>query len=91
MSVKPPDGSTGKLANDGVVTKIVEIAGDGAKRPVKIAENLSKAFHNKSSDWSKFRGDGYVKYPDGKIKHVEIHWFLSRQKNIVDFKVKREF
>lgn len=91
MRVKLPDGKTGRLANDGIVTKIVQIAGNGTKKPVKVAEGLSRKFHNKPSDWSKFRGDGYVIYPDGTTKHVEVHWFLSKQNDIVDFKVKREF
>lgn len=91
MSVKLLDGNTGRLANDGEVTKIVQIAGEGAKKPVKVAAGLSEKYHNKPSDWSKFRGDGYVTYPDGTTKHVEVHWFLSKQNNIVNFKVKREF
>ena len=74
-----------------MITKIVQIAGEGTDKPIKIAEGLSRRFHNKPSDWSKFRGDGYVTYPDGKTKHVEIHWFLSKQNAVVDLKVKREF
>lgn len=90
ITIKLPNGKEGRLANNGLVTKIVEIAGHGKSKPVKIAEGLSKRFHNKPSDWSKFRGDGYVTYPDGETRHVELHWFLSKQNAVFDFKVKRE-
>lgn len=90
LKVKLPNGQEGRLANNGAVTKIVQIAGDGTSKAIKIANALSKRFKNKPSDWAKFRGEAYVNYPDGTTRHVEVHWFLSKQLAVIDFKVKRE-
>lgn len=91
MSVKLRDGSYGKLANGGRVTKIVTIAGGNTGKAVKKAAILSQKHKNTESDWTKLRGDGQVTYTDGITRHVELHWFESPQTGVKYLKVKREF
>lgn len=91
MTVKMPDGSYGTLANDGKVTKIVAFAGKGTDKPIHVAKSLARRFKNQPSDWSKSRGDGYVKNERGVIIHSELHWFESPKSGVVDLKVKRVF
>lgn len=91
MTVKMPDGSLGTLADGGKVTKIVTFAGKGTDKPIHIAEALSEKFKNKPEDWSKSRGDGYVKNQKGIIRHCELHWFYSDESGVFALKAKRYF
>lgn len=86
-----PEGSRGKISEGSRITKVVVFAGKGTQKPVKVAEYLEKQYGVEASEWKKVRGDGYVEYPDGSIKHVELHWFESEKTGRVKMKVKRVF
>lgn len=90
--VKLPNGQTGKIAEGSKITKVYTFAGKGTNKPVKVANYLSKQYKGvPESEWKKVRGDGYVEYPTGEIKHTELHWFESEQTGRIKMKVKREF
>lgn len=90
--VKLLNGQRGRIAEGSRITKVYTFAGKGTNKPVKVAKYLSQTYNNvPESEWKKVRGDGYVEYPDGSIKHVELHWFESKQTGRIKMKVKREF
>lgn len=90
--VKLPNGQRGKIAEGSKITKVVTFAGKGTNKPIKVAKYLSKQYKGvPENEWKKCRGDGFVEYENGTIKHVELHWFESKQTGRIKMKVKREF
>ena len=39
--------------------------------------------------WRKLKGRAYVKLPNGKIRHVELHWYEAHGIGRKDIKIKR--
>lgn len=93
-SVLIPDlgkGINGKIAENSKITKVVTFAGKGTNKEIKVARFLEKQYGVKATEWKKVRGDGFVEYPDGSVKHVELHWFESEKTGRIKMKVKRVF
>ncbi|WP_317853803.1 phage minor capsid protein [Chakrabartyella piscis] len=82
---------TGKIVEGTEITKVVTFAGKGTNKQIKVAKHLEDQFGVIETEWKKVRGDGYVEYPDGTIKHVELHWFESKDTGRIKMKVKRVF
>lgn len=87
-NVELPNGRHAKLAAGTIVTKIVVIAGEGTKTPVRVAEYLEDEFGHKAKDWKKVRGEWYIR-DGGKNIKVELHWFEANGDR-VRMKVKRK-
>ena len=70
------------------VTKIVDFAGKGKKKPVKVESHLIKQYGGSKGDWKHSRGEAVVEI-NGVSKKAEIHWFESSSVGQVGYKVKR--
>lgn len=96
-SVKIPKRLTGlssdiktKITEGSRITGIAPIAGRGSSTRIKgELPSLLKEFpETKESDWVKKSGKGYID-DLGLSRHVELHWYESRQTGRVRMKVKK--
>ena len=89
-NVTLPDGSISQVSSGTKITKIVPFAGHGTQKELRAANRLSQKYGERSDQWSKVRGDGYVDY-EGNSRHCELHWYEAPQTGRVEMKVKRWF
>lgn len=87
--VKLPNGNHAKFAVGTAITKIKVFAGKGTDTAIKDAAFLEADYGIAADEWQKLRGDGFI-VEDGKVKHVEIHWYEA-DGELVEMKVKRYF
>ena len=87
--VKLPNGNHAKFAVGTAITKIKVFAGKGTDTAIKDAAFLEADYGIAADEWQKLRGDGCI-VEDGKVKHVEIHWYEADGER-VEMKVKRYF
>ena len=70
------------------ITKIVDFAGSGKKRPVDVESHLIKQYGGKAGSWTHTRGQGTIVLTDGGEQKVELHWFESKEVGQVNMKIK---
>jgi len=75
------------LVEGSTIKKVVVFAGQGKKKPVLIAESLSKDFGGAVEKWNHVRGEGVVDYHSTPRK-AEIHWFENEDVGRYRMKVK---
>lgn len=78
------------LTEDTKITSIYVFAGKGTKKPVRVAEHLSKQYGGKAENWKHVRGNGYVDF-EGTSRKAELHWFENKDVGRIKIKVKRWF
>lgn len=86
-----PNGTKGRLKENSTITKVVDFAGKGTQKELRVANFLEKQYNVPKSEWKHTRGNGYIICDDGKVRHAELHWFESKQTGRVKMKVKRYF
>ena len=88
-----PDGSFTRLVEGSKVTKVVQIAGPGTTKRVRIDAWLTRKYGTQKKGWTKMVGDGYVDF-FGVSRRVQLHWYQSMCEGSpkrVEFKVKRYY
>ncbi|MEA4972931.1 MAG: minor capsid protein [Candidatus Metalachnospira sp.] len=83
-----PDGNYGEIVEGSKITKVVVFAGKEAKKPVRVAEYLSKQYGGRIEDWQHTRGEGFVEV-NGEQRRAELHWFENKDVGRIKMKVKR--
>lgn len=83
-----PDGGYGKIVEGSKITKVVVFAGKGAKKPVRVAEHLSRQYGGDVDGWQHTRGEGIIE-TNGKQRKAELHWFENKDVGRIKMKVKR--
>lgn len=87
------DGTFVRLVEGSKITKVIQIAGQGRIRKVKVDAWLSEKYGGKRGGWKKMAGDGYVDF-FGISRSVHLHWYqidMNDHIERVEFKVKRYY
>ncbi len=87
VEVKTEKG-TAIIKKGEIITKIVDFAGSGKKRGVRVESYLISQYGGSKGSWAHTRGETTV-IDKGKEKRAEIHWFESKEVGQVGMKVKR--
>lgn len=82
------DGRNVTLKAGTDVTKIVDFAGAGKKKPVGVEPHLISQYGGTKGSWKHTRGEAEV-LDNGKSVKAELHWFESKDVGQVNLKVKR--
>lgn len=83
------EGKLYNLVEGSKITKRVAFAGYKNKKPVVVAEHLTKQYGGRVDRWQHVRGEGIVDF-NGKHRKAELHWFENDDlEEFFNLKVKR--
>ncbi|MDM8523214.1 hypothetical protein QUF80_07575 [Desulfococcaceae bacterium HSG8] len=69
-----------------IIGKIENIEIISAGSSIRVLDYLQKIYG--SGRWRKLKGAAYVRLPNGKIRHVELHWYEAHGIGRKDIKIK---
>jgi len=71
-----------------IIGKITNIQIISVGNSIQVLERLIRDYGK--GRWRKLKGEAHIRYFNGKVKYVELHWYEAHGLGKFDFKVKRK-